>query len=510
MLCKNLNGKSLIISVLLVLSCISSVIANEPDQLSAKPELLFLLGGQSNMAGGGYTADLPDTDEYKAYHTPPKNVSAWNAKKKSWQPLEIGKQFGPEIGFAHALSSAHPGKHIGLVKSAAGGTSMDKWAPGGKLYTRLITVFRDASRNAPKAQLAAMLWHQGESDSDTKEVAEAYHGKMVKFVASIRKDTKEPNLLFILGQINPAKSYCGRPRFLHAGIVKKAQAELKAPNTVMIKTDDCEMNPYHWGFNTPKEKRIPKNEDNIHYSGKGQIKMGRRFAKAYQANTDSSNSMDVFLLIGQSNMAGRAPIPEEAQGVIENCMLLNGGDKWEPAKNPLNIYSTIRKGAGMQKLNPGYGFVKTMLKEKASASIGLIVNAKGGSKIGQWKKGTRFYNEALRRTKIAMKNGQLKGILWHQGESDNTNQNYLEELKVLIANLREDLGDKELPFVAGQINNVPLINDQLAQLPLQVPHTGCAKSENLKASDRWHFNTQSQIILGQRYAEAMIKLMSKK
>ena len=196
----------------------------------------------------------------------------------------MGKRFGPEIGFAHALSKALPGKHIGLVKSAAGGTSMDKWAPGGKLYTRLMTAFKEARKNAPNAKLAAMLWHQGESDSDTKDVAEAYHGKMVKLIASVRNDTMEPKLLFILGQINPAKSYCGRPRFLHADIVKKAQAELKVPNTVMIKTDDCEMNPYHAGLNCPKEAQIPKNEDNIHYSGKGQIKMGRRFANAYLTN----------------------------------------------------------------------------------------------------------------------------------------------------------------------------------------------------------------------------------
>ena len=291
MFCKSLNGKSLIVSVLLVfscISCISRVTANESDQLSAKlsavPELIFLLSGQSNMAGGGYSADLPDTAEYKRYRSAPTNVSVWNAKSKNWQPLKMGKRFGPEIGFAHALSKALPGQHIGLVKSAAGGTSMDKWAPGGKLYTRLMTAFKDASKNAPNAKLAAMLWHQGESDSDTKDVAEAYHGKMVKLIASVRNDTMEPKLLFILGQINPAKSYCGRPRFLHADIVKKAQSELKVPNTVMIKTDDCEMNPYHAGLNCPKDAQLPKNEDNIHYSGKGQIKMGRRFADAYLTN----------------------------------------------------------------------------------------------------------------------------------------------------------------------------------------------------------------------------------
>ena len=39
-------------------------------------------------------------------------------------------------------------------------------------------------------------------------------------------------------------------------------------------------------------------------------------------------------------------------------------DKFEPAKNPLNRYSTIRKGLGMQKMNPGYTFSKKMLKEQ--------------------------------------------------------------------------------------------------------------------------------------------------
>ena len=281
---ENRKETSLIIAILLMLSCLCNVIASESVQPEPKPDLIFLLSGQSNMVGSGYSADLPNTDDYKSYRKHLKNVSIWNVKEKSWQPLQLGKRFGPEIGFAHALSSSHPGKHIGLVKYAAGGTSMDKWAPGGKLYTRLMTASQDATRNAPDAKLAAMLWHQGESDSDTKEVAEAYHGKMIQFVESVRKDTNNPNLLFILGQINPAKSYCGRPRFLHADIVKKAQTELKVANTVMIKTDDCEMNPYHAGLNCPKEAQIPKNEDNIHYSGKGQIKMGRRFAKAYLEN----------------------------------------------------------------------------------------------------------------------------------------------------------------------------------------------------------------------------------
>ena len=388
---------------------------------------------------------------------------------------------------------------------------MNQWSTREKLYPRLLSMFKSARKSVPDAKVAAMLWHQGESDSDSKKVANAYQAKLIKHISSIRKDTKEPNLLFILGQINPAKSFCGRPRFLQADIVRKAQEELKVDNTVMIKTDDCEKNPYTSGCNTPEKSRVPGKEDNIHYSAKGQIKMGARFAEAYL-----TNSMDIFLLIGQSNMAGRAPILLEDKGVIDDCMLLNDKDIWEPAKVPFNRYSTIRKGLGMQKLNPGYGFVKTMLEKGVSSSIGLVVNAKGGSKIAQWKKGTKFYKDAVRRTKAAMKKGNLVGIIWHQGESDSKDTNYLGKLKELIANLRKDLGNEKLPFVAGQVfyhaktkNNTKLINDQLVKLPTQVPFTQCVKSEGLTTIDNTHFDNRSQKTLGKRYAAAMIKLLNK-
>jgi len=220
--------------------------------------------------------------------------------------------------------------------------------------------------------------------------------------------------------------------------------------------------------------------------------------------------LHVYLLIGQSNMAGRAPFTKEEARPIPRCFLLNDKDTWEQASNPLNRYSTIRKGLGMQKMNPGYGFSLAMLAAEKDVSLGLVVNAKGGTKIEQWKKGTRFYAEAVRRAKEAAKSGVLKGILWHQGESNAKNPDgYLEKLAKLVADLRADLGVKDLPFVAGQVNNVPAINDQIAKLPETVTNTGFASSEGLKAMDRWHFDAKSMKLLGKRYAEAMIKLHEK-
>ncbi len=205
-------------------------------------------------------------------------------------------------------------------------------------------------------------------------------------------------------------------------------------------------------------------------------------------------------------MAGRAPFSKEEAGVIPRCHLLNGQDIWEPAKNPLNRYSTIRKGLGMQKLNPGYSFSKAMLEKDPSISIGLVVNAKGGSSIEQWSKESEFYKEAVRRTKSALKTGTLKGVLWHQGESDAKDVHYLQKLELLIKGLRIEFDMPDLPFVAGQVNNVPLINEQIAKLPATVDSTGFASSEGLKAMDRWHFDAKSMKRLGQRYAEEILKL----
>jgi hypothetical protein len=216
---------------------------------------------------------------------------------------------------------------------------------------------------------------------------------------------------------------------------------------------------------------------------------------------------DVYLLIGQSNMAGRAALTAADTEVIAGCVLLNDKDAWEPAKNPLNRYSTIRKGLGMQKLGPGYAFAQEMKRANSSGSIGLVVNAKGGTKIEQWEKGTRFYTDALRRARAAHAIGTLKGILWHQGESNEKNPDgYLEKLAQLIADLRADLGTPDLPFVAGQVNKVPAINEQIAKLPGSVSNTAFVSSEGLTCTDRWHFDAKSANLLGTRYAAEMLKL----
>lgn len=230
------------------------------------------------------------------------------------------------------------------------------------------------------------------------------------------------------------------------------------------------------------------------------------------------DKLHIYLCIGQSNMAGRAPYTKEDAKPIDRCLLLNADDQWEAAAIPLNKHSTIRKQIGMQKMNPSYMFAKTMLQADKDITIGLVVNAKGGTRIDQWKKGMEkhkpedpFYVEAVRRTKIAMQTGTLKGIIWHQGEANRKDPKYIEKISQLIANLREDLGTPDLPFVCGQINMAEEqpINTLILELPRQVPHTGVVSAEGLVAMDAWHFDRSSMMELGTRYGKKMLEVQGK-
>jgi len=222
---------------------------------------------------------------------------------------------------------------------------------------------------------------------------------------------------------------------------------------------------------------------------------------------------EIYLLIGQSNMAGRAKVTPELAGPLDGVMLLNQENQWEVAQNPLNRYSTIRKGLKMQQLGPGYGFAREMRKQRPDATIGLIVNAKGGTKIESWAEGGTFFNDAVTRAKAAIEaGGVLKGILWHQGESNANDPEYVQKASALISALRKALGDENLPFVVGETCTAGLsrpVNKLLNEIPNVVPNTACVSADGLTAHDvKTHFDTESQLELGRRYAVAILALLN--
>ena len=228
----------------------------------------------------------------------------------------------------------------------------------------------------------------------------------------------------------------------------------------------------------------------------------------------------LYILAGQSNMAGRGKVEEQDTQSHPRVFALNQEGQWLPAVEPLHFDKPTIVGVG-----PGFAFGKAMAEHKKRVRIGLIPCAAGGSPIASWTEGgyhtqtkSHPYEDALKRARIAMQTGVIKGIIWHQGDSDSKPERtkvYQAKLEELIANFRRELGNKNLPFVVGKLGdfyvarnpNAQTINLILEKIPLTVKNTACADIAGLTPkSDLVHFDAKSERELGRRYAELMIKL----
>jgi hypothetical protein len=228
----------------------------------------------------------------------------------------------------------------------------------------------------------------------------------------------------------------------------------------------------------------------------------------------------LYLLAGQSNMAGRGQVEEQDTQPHPRVFALNQEGQWQPAVEPLHFDKPNIVGVG-----PGFAFGKAMAEYKKNVRIGLIPCAAGGSPIASWTEGgyhdqtkSHPYDDALRRARIAMQSGVIKGIIWHQGESDSKlelTKVYQAKLEELIAKFRRELGDDDLPFVVGKLGdfyvarnpNAQTINEILEKIPLTVKNTAYVDTTGLTPKDDLvHFDAKSERELGRRYAEQIIKL----
>ena len=244
-------------------------------------------------------------------------------------------------------------------------------------------------------------------------------------------------------------------------------------------------------------------------------------ARGAEATNEPPATPGFYLLIGQSNMAGRGKYEKGDAFPRDRVFILDDHDRFIPLQPYpfVNQYSTIRKAAA--QMSPGYMFAITLLEHDPATDVYLLSNARGGTSIQEWKKGTRYFHEAVRRSREAMKQARLAGILWHQGETDYREiikhrgeeakylEAYMADLRQFIQDLRSELGNPAVPFVAGQLNsNCAPFNERLLKLPAEVPHTAVVTSEGLTTVDGTHFDRASVFELGRRYARALIGLRS--
>ena len=249
----------------------------------------------------------------------------------------------------------------------------------------------------------------------------------------------------------------------------------------------------------------------------------------------------IYLCFGQSNMEGNAAVEAiDKQNVPERFQMLPAVDfsstkkkgVWCKAVPPL-----CRPGTG---LTPVDYFGRTLVEKlPENISVGVINVAVGGAKIElfmqeykdayiasekDWFRAycAQYDNDPLGRLiemgKIAQKKGTIKGILLHQGESNNGASDWCDKVAEIYKRICYYLGldPEQTPLLAGET----LYKDQggacywhnqaaLPKLKKAVPNSYVISAKDIPGNgkDAWHFSAEGYRMFGKRYAEQMLKLL---
>ena len=220
--------------------------------------------------------------------------------------------------------------------------------------------------------------------------------------------------------------------------------------------------------------------------------------------------MHSFLMIGQSNMAGRGRAKEVEPIRNSELFVLRNG-RWIPMYVPVN---PDRWTAGVSLAE---SFADAYQK-KHGAKVGLIPCADGGTSVMQWQPGEVLFDNAVFHAKLAMRTSEIKGIIWHQGEADCSEERqakYFERCMTVMEKLREELGLPELPIILGglgeflvhrpepELHRYESLNAELVRVAEALPCAAFASASGLTSNpDMLHFSAAALRELGLRYFEA--------
>ncbi len=258
---------------------------------------VYILSGQSNMAGSGNKSQLPE-----AWKKTLPSVQYWDGKKfVDFDPMALnlngGQRFGPEVGFAGTMASLHPDQKIYVVKFALSGQPLHagfhgaKWngeEPGpnrntfypgtspedpnmGNHYKRLRDQFHKAltalKESGKQPQLRGIAWMQGEADAKQEVSATKYDQSIALLKSRIEEDCQSGPVPLAMGQVLPHIPWM--ERFTHRNEIRQAQedADMRSGSERAILGV----------WNVPTDG-MPLLADTVHYDTTGQLMLGTSFA----------------------------------------------------------------------------------------------------------------------------------------------------------------------------------------------------------------------------------------
>lgn len=222
-----------------------------------------------------------------------------------------------------------------------------------------------------------------------------------------------------------------------------------------------------------------------------------------------------FLMIGQSNMAGRGFLNEVTPIYNERIQMLRNG-RWQMMAEPINFDRPV------SGISLAASFADVWSRQNQEDIIGLIPCAEGGSTLNEWGVDEALFKHAIAEAKFAMQNSELTGILWHQGESDSLGGNYkvyYEKLLVIVNAIRKELNAPAIPLIIGGLGDFlgkvgfgkgcteyNFINEELKKFAFEQDNCYFVTASGLTSNpDGIHIDAVSQRKFGLRYFEAFTK-----
>lgn len=218
-----------------------------------------------------------------------------------------------------------------------------------------------------------------------------------------------------------------------------------------------------------------------------------------------------FLLIGQSNAAGRGLLNEaEPLNTCGNKLKVLRNGRWQIMYRPVNPDRSV-SGVCLAE-----SFAEKYSKAHPDVEVGIIPCADGGTSLEQWQPGGILLENAINCAKLAMRTSYLNGILWHQGESDCGEDQYplyYERLSRIIHFLRKELDAPDIPFLLGGLGdflaectlsdkfvNYYCVNNALQKIAREEKNCAFVSAVGLGANpDNLHFNAKALKEFGFRY-----------
>ena len=525
-----------------------------PIILSADPNFhIYLAFGQSNMEGNAKIesqdlANVPQRFKMMAAVDMPSKGRIKGNWYTAIPPLcRENTGLTPCDYFGRELINRLP-EHItvGVINVAVAGCSIDMfdedksqsylstaadWLKniaalyGNHPYNALVELGRKAQE---EGVIKGILLHQGETNTGDQNWPNNVKKIYDRIISDLHLDPNKVPLL--VGEVVNADS--GGSCAYHNNII--ANIPNVIPNSYVIKSNG-----------------LPSGGDGLHFSAQSYREFGKRYAETMlsilekqnnQGNNDNNNpnpNFHIYLAFGQSNMDGAGEIESQDLDVSERFKMMPAVDFPSKQRYKGNWYTAVpplcRETSGLSPCDYfGRELVNNLPEE---ISVGIINVAVPGCGIdlfdqdacqnylttaADWLQNfAKLYNNdpyqrLIDAAKIAQKYGVIKGVLLHQGETNNGDPNWPGKVKKIYDKMLNDLGlnGNQVALLVGETVNADvggacsLHNNVIANIPNVIPNSYVIKSNGLAhKGDGLHFTSESYRIFGKRYAEVMLNIL---